>query len=208
MAQPRPTWVIFTTVALEPPKKPSGPARAYLFFLTPGGSLTHNNDTIAVHWSRLAADQGDATAQWFLGECFSHGTGTAIDAVAAAGWYRLAADQGYVRERTSRQSFITTPSSDGFVESAYERRLEEYRLAMRPHCSNKYTLVTSALNGHVNWPVLETILQSVGSEDGDCDFGIVSLVRLIYAARYSSATLRQDQAQDLARTVRRIQESL
>jgi TPR repeat protein len=43
---------------------------------------------------RLAADQGDATAQISLGFCYVSGTGVDRDHVEAARWYRLAADQG------------------------------------------------------------------------------------------------------------------
>jgi hypothetical protein len=48
----------------------------------------------AVKWYRLAADQGDAMAQFNLGLMYSGGPGVPQDYKEAAKWYRLAADQG------------------------------------------------------------------------------------------------------------------
>ncbi|MFL5047776.1 MAG: tetratricopeptide repeat protein, partial [Xanthobacteraceae bacterium] len=49
----------------------------------------------AVTWLRLAADQGDAAAQFRLGLMYSEGQGVPQDHAEAARWYRLAADQRY-----------------------------------------------------------------------------------------------------------------
>ena len=43
---------------------------------------------------RLAADQGDAGAQWNLGLSYATGLGIPQDDAEAVRWYRLAADQG------------------------------------------------------------------------------------------------------------------
>ena len=51
----------------------------------------------AVRLYRLAADQGHATAQYQVGDCYANGEGVAKDQCEAVKWYRLAADQGHAR---------------------------------------------------------------------------------------------------------------
>jgi uncharacterized protein len=53
------------------------------------------DDTEAVRWLRLAADQGDASALFNLGLMSEEGRGVPQDHAEAARWYRLAAEQGY-----------------------------------------------------------------------------------------------------------------
>jgi TPR repeat protein len=48
----------------------------------------------AVKWFRRAADQRDATAQFYLGVMYSEGQGVPQNYAEAAKWYRLAADRG------------------------------------------------------------------------------------------------------------------
>jgi hypothetical protein len=48
----------------------------------------------AVRLYRLAADQGDADAQFNLGVMFEYGQGVAKNRAEAIRWYRLAAAQG------------------------------------------------------------------------------------------------------------------
>ena len=48
----------------------------------------------AVKWFRLAADQGDASAQNNLGVMYEYGRGVPQDYGEAVKWFRLAADQG------------------------------------------------------------------------------------------------------------------
>lgn len=43
---------------------------------------------------RAAAEQGDAQAQYQLGQCYEKGLGTAVDSVQAVQWYTRAAEQG------------------------------------------------------------------------------------------------------------------
>ena len=50
--------------------------------------------TEAVKWYRLAAAQGDAGAQYSLGNMYSRGEGVPQDKAEAVKWYRLAAAQG------------------------------------------------------------------------------------------------------------------
>lgn len=49
---------------------------------------------VALKECRLAADQGDALAQFRLGLMYSNGQGVPQDYKEAVKWYRLAADQG------------------------------------------------------------------------------------------------------------------
>jgi TPR repeat protein len=55
----------------------------------------------AVRWYRLAADQGDASAQADLGFMYELGQGVKQDFAEAARWYRLAADQGVATAQTA-----------------------------------------------------------------------------------------------------------
>ena len=48
----------------------------------------------AVKWYRKAAEQGDADAQGFLGECYEYGGGVVKDLTEAIKWYRKAAARG------------------------------------------------------------------------------------------------------------------
>ena len=50
----------------------------------------------AARWFRLAADQGDAEAEYNLGVTYDEGEGVPQDDAEAARRYRLAADQGHV----------------------------------------------------------------------------------------------------------------
>ena len=49
----------------------------------------------AMRWSRLAAEQGVAEAQFNLGQGYSEGQGVAQDGVEAVRWFQKAAEQGY-----------------------------------------------------------------------------------------------------------------
>ncbi len=58
------------------------------------GQGVPEDDAEAVRWYRLAADQGNATAQFNLGVMYDTGRGVPQDDAEAVRWYRLAADQG------------------------------------------------------------------------------------------------------------------
>lgn len=49
---------------------------------------------MALAWYQLAADQGDAQAQFNLGVMIAKGRGTAASQTVAKQWLQLAADQG------------------------------------------------------------------------------------------------------------------
>ena len=48
----------------------------------------------AVKWYRKAAEQGDAVAQYELGDCYATGDGVSKNTVEAVKWWRKAAEQG------------------------------------------------------------------------------------------------------------------
>ena len=58
------------------------------------GGLTQN-DTKAVELYTLAAEQGNANAQYNLGVMYAEGRGVPKNEQVAAAWYRKAAEQGH-----------------------------------------------------------------------------------------------------------------
>ena len=58
--------------------------------------MNPQDDAQAAKWTRLAADQGNASAQFRLGAMYFSGKGVPRDYAEAAKWFRLAADQGVV----------------------------------------------------------------------------------------------------------------
>ncbi len=54
-----------------------------------------------MRWYRLAAAQGNAGAQYNLGDKYKNGAGVLKDNAAAVRWYRLAAAQGNARAQGS-----------------------------------------------------------------------------------------------------------
>jgi hypothetical protein len=117
---------------------------------------------------------------------------------------KSAAAEGTCSDQVAGCSRIS-PELSLYLE-AYERRLVEYAGVMRSHYNNKHAFVVSALAGHVNNVLLEEGFQKCALKHGDCDFCMVSLVRLLYLSRNASPALSADQMQDLSRAVRRIQE--
>ncbi len=53
------------------------------------GKGVSEDQTEAVKWYRLAAEQGDADAQAFLGEMYENGKGVPEDETEAVKWYRI-----------------------------------------------------------------------------------------------------------------------
>jgi uncharacterized protein len=60
------------------------------------------NDAEAVRWYRLAADQGNASAQYSLGVMYEAGRGVTQNYVEAYKWWALAAAQGHVSAKENR----------------------------------------------------------------------------------------------------------
>lgn len=59
------------------------------------GIGTEVNHEKAVYWYEKAAEQGDAEAQYYLGDMYYKGEGTAADLKQALVWMEKAAEQGY-----------------------------------------------------------------------------------------------------------------
>jgi TPR repeat protein len=80
----------------------------------------------AVKWYRLAAEQGEAKAQFNLGHMAGHGQGGPQDYAEAAKWFRLAADQGNLKAISSLGFMYA--SGQG-VPQDYAEAAKLYRLA-------------------------------------------------------------------------------
>jgi hypothetical protein len=65
------------------------------------GRNTRKSDEEAVHWFRIAADQGYAPAENNLGYMYAEGRGVTRDDETAVKWYRRAASRGYPPAQTS-----------------------------------------------------------------------------------------------------------
>ena len=54
-----------------------------------------------VQWFRMAAEQGDAKAQFNLGNIYDTGEGVPENDTEAVRWYRMAAEQGYAKAQVN-----------------------------------------------------------------------------------------------------------
>lgn len=80
----------------------------------------------AMRWDRQAAEQGDATAQTYVGYLYEKGLGVPQDYAKALGWYRKAAAAGHA----AAQRNIGTFYEQGLgVKQDYAEALKWYRLA-------------------------------------------------------------------------------
>ena len=66
------------------------------------GEGVPENDAEAVRWYRLAAEQGNASAQYSLGIMYAYGNGVPLNTVRAYVWFSVAAAQGKESARTNR----------------------------------------------------------------------------------------------------------
>lgn len=64
----------------------------------------------AMNHFQVAATNGDAEAQYYLGTYFSGGKGTSVDLLKAAYWHKQAADQGHTKAKSSLQNCISAMS--------------------------------------------------------------------------------------------------
>jgi len=68
-----------------------------IYFL---GEGTPENKSLALSWLEIAANQGNAKAQWFIGSMYEHGdvgdAGVSIDYTKMLYWYNLANEQGFL----------------------------------------------------------------------------------------------------------------
>lgn len=82
--------------------------------------------TINVHRLRLAAEQGNAVAQYNLGLAYIHGQGVPQDYKEAAKWARLAAEQGFA----PAQSILGAYYREGLgVQQDYKESVKWFRMA-------------------------------------------------------------------------------
>jgi TPR repeat protein len=65
----------------------------------------------SVKWYLMAAEQGDVYAQYFLGTAYNHGKGVPEDYDEAIKWYRLAADQGHAKAQVQLKKVLDLSSS-------------------------------------------------------------------------------------------------
>lgn len=72
-------------------QKPNPQRSAY-----PKGEAAYNKKdyTEALKWFHMAADQGDARAQYYLGKMYAYAQGVVQNYTEAVNWYQKAADQG------------------------------------------------------------------------------------------------------------------
>jgi hypothetical protein len=74
----------------------------------------------------LAAEQGDADGQWYLGTMYADGRGVPQSNEEAVKWYRLAAEQGYADGQWCLGEMY---ESGRGVPQDYKEAVKWYRLA-------------------------------------------------------------------------------
>jgi hypothetical protein len=90
----------------------------------------------AVRWYRLAAEQGEATAQFNLAHMYKHGRGTVKDVVEAHFWYALAAGSKALEPDVhgiamkNRDEMAAQLSASQVAEN--ERRVQEWKPRRSP----------------------------------------------------------------------------
>jgi TPR repeat protein len=100
----------------------------------------------AVQWYRNAADQGDASAQYWLGVMYYKGQGVQQDYQQAVQWFRKAADQGHAWA----QNWLGWMYDQGqVVQQDYQQAMQWYRKAAdQGYASAQYSLGWMYTNGH------------------------------------------------------------
>ena len=66
------------------------------------------DDAEAVRWFRLAADQGAANSQYYLGAMYGLGRGVLKDSVIAHMWFNIAGANGSEQARTQVETWSKT----------------------------------------------------------------------------------------------------
>ena len=110
-----------------------------------GEGVPQNNEQ-AVHWYRLAAEQGQAAAQQALGYMYSNGEGVPEDDTRAVQWFRLAAEQG--RAGAQNNLGLMHVNGEG-VEQGYAKAMRWFRRAAEQgHAEAQANLGTMYDRGH------------------------------------------------------------
>jgi TPR repeat protein len=127
--RPVATPPVAAQAASEPssPPEPTPPQSSIDEMVRNGNAARDRKDYAeAMRWYRLAADQGNATAQNNIGWLYDNGWGLKQDYIEAMRWYRLAADQG----NASAQNNIGWLYRNGCgVKQDYVEAMRWYRLA-------------------------------------------------------------------------------
>ena len=109
-------------------------------------------------WYKLAAEQGNAAAQYNLGYCYQYSIGIAKDEEEAVKWYKLAAEQrdtnaqnnlgfcyrdgrGVMKNEEEAVKWLKLASDQGFVDA-------KYMLAQIYEYKKKKLLTEAAAQGH------------------------------------------------------------
>ena len=93
------------------------------------GALAQNNDVDiekTVKTTHLLAEQGEADAQYNLGDCYYNGNGVEQSYSKAAKWFRLAAEQGLAQAQYALG--VCYDNGDG-VEQSYTEAVKWYKKA-------------------------------------------------------------------------------
>ena len=77
----------------------------------------------AIRWYRLAAEQGNATAQNNLGECYRDGEGVLQSYVEAYKWFNLSASTGDEDALKSRNDLIQKMTKEQIAEGQKQSEL-------------------------------------------------------------------------------------
>jgi TPR repeat protein len=81
------------------------------------GEGVAENDAEAVKWYRLAADQGEASAQHNIGHMYARGDGVPESRVDAYFWWNLAAAQGLADAKTNKAVIEKTMTREQIAEA-------------------------------------------------------------------------------------------
>ena len=85
----------------SPRNKGTGNGQTNLGWMHKHGRGVEQNDTEAVRWFRLAAEQGHGHGQTNLGWMYERGRGVEQNDTEAVRWFRLAAEQGHGHGQTN-----------------------------------------------------------------------------------------------------------
>ena len=97
---------------------------------TPMAMVWPEDDAEAVRWSRQAAEQGDADAQFMLGLMYTMGEGVPEDDIQAYAWISIAAAQGVENAKIAKEMFTGKMTSAEIAEA--QKLSRKYREAFGP----------------------------------------------------------------------------
>lgn len=126
----------------------------------------------AVRWYRLAADQGYASAQCYLGYCYHKGQGVIPSYSEAVKWYRLAAEQG---NATAQFNLGYCYENGQGVKQSYTEAMKWYQLAAEQGDeSAQYNLTSLHYDGILFSDEIENYKKAAeqGDEKAQCTLGV------------------------------------